>query len=627
MFPLSKPPTPPTRNCTQAPIRGDFLTSATNVRRFIPDLERYKALTQMHFSKTYAKLLLDLPPELRENAIQYRQLKKLINQVVSELNLLGLSPTVLQELLEERVREEVDRKDAKGKDKESQSNEGLELTADGDGRSYYSHPRVVYEVNNSSGSIEPRLRVWLKPPSSPSRRKSSHSNDSDRSPSPNDDTTSSSTVDEEALNGDEMEDTIEDDQSEESSNMSLIWALQRRASSSSSAGAEKLRETRGLYTGQHNGPTEPQEIIIPLASDTAFFQLLSTALVQISDHLLVLHGNFVTTLQTLARDIGSTARPVSSGDSYRPHSMLTHPGTIRKPSASNKSDLYSWREILRLYVEAEVFEGVGEAHRGENSVDESERRLKVFAERVGQRGLGDGRELKLKQSRDALQTFLELNMFILNIKKFQVANAEATRKILKKHAKRTALRLPDVESSSTTTKSPASFKLQEQLAGVLFPQLRVADISDLDLDSTHPNSKALTTMGTHAMSYAFASLPRILVQAMGETLLPVIPHIDDYSCAICTSIAFKPIRLNCGHLFCVRCLVKMQKRGQGDCPMCRAPTVLVADRSNVDWALLNFMSDWFPIESRDKLKQSEKEAMEEQLQEWGVDPDSKCVIM
>lgn len=27
----------------------------------------------MHFSKTYAQLLLSLPPELRENAIQYRQ--------------------------------------------------------------------------------------------------------------------------------------------------------------------------------------------------------------------------------------------------------------------------------------------------------------------------------------------------------------------------------------------------------------------------------------------------------------------------------------------------------------------------------------------------------------------------
>ena len=43
----------------------------------------------MHFAKTYTQLLLSLPPELRENAIEYRKLKKLINNVVSELQDLG----------------------------------------------------------------------------------------------------------------------------------------------------------------------------------------------------------------------------------------------------------------------------------------------------------------------------------------------------------------------------------------------------------------------------------------------------------------------------------------------------------------------------------------------------------
>lgn len=48
------------------------------------------------------------------------------------------------------------------------------------------------------------------------------------------------------------------------------------------------------------------------------------------------------------------------------------------------------------------------------------------------------------------------------------------------------------------------------------------------------------------------SLSLLLGQAIGENLLPIIPHIDDYACLICTNIAFKPIRLSCGHLFCVR---------------------------------------------------------------------------
>lgn len=49
--------------------------------------------------------------------------------------------------------------------------------------------------------------------------------------------------------------------------------------------------------------------------------------------------------------------------------------------------------------------------------------------------------------------------------------------------------------------------------------------------------------------------------------------------------------------------------------------------ANVDWALINFMEDWFPEEAHVKLKQSEKEATEEHLIEMGFDPNQKCVIM
>jgi hypothetical protein len=80
--------------------------------------------------------------------------------------------------------------------------------------------------------------------------------------------------------------------------------------------------------------------------------------------------------------------------------------------------------------------------------------------------------------------------------------------------------------------------------------------------------------------------------------------------------------------------------------MCRAPTVLDADRcaftsikrycfgyshfplANVDWALLNFMKDWFPVEAKEKLKQNEREAAQEELQELGFSQDAPgCVMM
>ena len=93
----------------------------------------------------------------------------------------------------------------------------------------------------------------------------------------------------------------------------------------------------------------------------------------------------------------------------------------------------------------------------------------------------------------------------------------------------------------------------------------------------------------------------------------------------------------------------MQKRAQADCPLCRAPVVLSANKcepiftfrkmqlsdgnrrprpvANVDWALLNFMQDWFPLESKEKLKSNEREAAREEMEELGLDPDKACFVM
>ena len=48
--------------------------------------------------------------------------------------------------------------------------------------------------------------------------------------------------------------------------------------------------------------------------------------------------------------------------------------------------------------------------------------------------------------------------------------------------------------------------------------------------------------------------------------------------------------------------------------------------ANVDWALMNFMADWFPVESREKLQSSQHEASAELAQELGFDR-SGCFVM
>lgn len=116
---------------------------------------------------------------------------------------------------------------------------------------------------------------------------------------------------------------------------------------------------------------------------------------------------------------------------------------------------------------------------------------------------------------------------------------------------------------------------------------------------------------------------------MTTTLLPILPSIDDYSCAICTSVAWRPIRLDCSHLFCIRCLVKLQKQGKADCPLCRAKDVVAsADERNMDEATVKFLKAWFPKEVSEKSKENERDRHKEEMQELGfVGDNDKCVVM
>ncbi|EAU86763.2 RING-14 protein [Coprinopsis cinerea okayama7 len=594
----------------------------------------------MHFSKKYTQILKDLPPELQENAIQYRQLKKIINQIVSELSSIGLSPSILQELTIDSSPDPIPSSSASlptdpsipaspstiasnstGTDLGSGSSVSqAQATDSADSQSpttpndpdtpsspqpplrlediqspvIVNHARIRYEVIEHSDRIEPHLRLWVTIPDLPPH----NSTECGKIEDVEDGDESLAEVDSEEEEGEaeteaEAESSPERDGGRMSRKKNVLWSLDQklhqkpRRPSPSPSPSRDSPATPPLVVPDELPPHPPSggrthEVVIPLVSDTKFFTNLSTAIDSMSAHLSQAQDEFRESLHELSKTISQTALPASASRSVQV--------TSSQPS---KSDLYSWREIFQLYVEAEVFEHIGEVKGGERSLEECERRLQLFVDQATQRGIADRRNFKMRKSREALDQFIELNLFILNIKKFQEASSEATRKILKKHTKRTALPLPSPFAQARA----AAAAQQLSLTPFLFGRL-----------------------GT-------TSLPRTLVQAIGETLLPIIPHVDDYACLICTAIAFKPIRLSCGHLFCVRCLVKMQKRNKGDCPMCRAPVVLSANGSNVDWALLNFMQDWFPIEAREKLKANEKEAAEEELIELGIDPNKSCIIM
>jgi hypothetical protein len=69
-----------------------------------------------------------------------------------------------------------------------------------------------------------------------------------------------------------------------------------------------------------------------------------------------------------------------------------------------------------MYVEAEIFESVGERTRGERSVEETETRMKRFEGRMQEKR----RMLTLAGSKDALDIFMRMNVFILDLKRVSV---------------------------------------------------------------------------------------------------------------------------------------------------------------------------------------------------------------
>ena len=70
-----------------------------------------------------------------------------------------------------------------------------------------------------------------------------------------------------------------------------------------------------------------------------------------------------------------------------------------------------------MYVEADIFRGHQERFRGERDTEDAAARLAAFSSHLHER-LSDGSlKLKLKQSKVALRTFIELNTFILDLRK------------------------------------------------------------------------------------------------------------------------------------------------------------------------------------------------------------------
>ncbi|OAL54895.1 RING-14 protein-like protein [Pyrenochaeta sp. DS3sAY3a] len=242
---------------------------------------------------------------------------------------------------------------------------------------------------------------------------------------------------------------------------------------------------------------------------------------------------------------------------------------------ANRKMLTAWRQVFQMYIEEGIFFGTTEMDHKAHDADKAMQRLAEFSNKVAKAGLVD--QMRKKDNLKALNMFMNINREILQGLRFGEINHSAMLKILKKFDKRTALGVR------------SSFPRQ-----VEYPEF-----------SEH--------------------LAKAVCAEVNTQILSNIPQLDDYSCPMCFDIKWRPVKLSCGHTFCIRCLIVMQNKKQHNCPFCREPTVFNANSDNLDQDQAVFLKRWFPAEVKTKQRYNELMAGVDQYGE--VYASQKCVVM
>lgn len=223
---------------------------------------------------------------------------------------------------------------------------------------------------------------------------------------------------------------------------------------------------------------------------------------------------------------------------------------VARPSRFSRTDVAHWREIFQIYLEAQVFFSTYETSSGVRKSSDALAKLQWFQSEMQKRQLEQ--HFKRPQSKEAFVRFLQLNASILKNLQFQEINRTAITKILKKFDKRTSL--------GVSKEFPRAIESTRVMSG---------------------------------------SIAKDMCAAISSQIVALVPQIDDYLCPVCFAIAWRAVRLQCNHVYCVRCVIKMQRR-HDHCPLCRADTVEKASEDNMDLELERFLKKNFREEVKEK---------------------------
>ncbi|KAI8140701.1 SPX domain-containing protein [Fennellomyces sp. T-0311] len=519
----------------------------------------------MKFGKQLENESEDIPSEWRPYLIRYKALKKLIAKVAIEIEKRGLSATFLREALLNK---------ATGDD-------GPKIRYYFAGEPPNVHPCIQFTYDPDQSRVDDLLaRVVAK-------NTPDDSSESEQKPklhyrrTEND--TDFFTLIRNAETIPPTDDHVPSDTESVHSSDSDSSSVKRRRKSDAQLFFRELMDTTlstnriselttdgeiEIVSSEPSQKKQMRSIVIELERDDEFF----TALMKELDEAALLQD---ITSQQFEHDVNELERRMA-----------------KVASPNHVSDMYAWRAIFNLYMDAQIFRGKVESDRTIRSVKKSKEQLEWFTTQLKDQNVLA--RLKSKASKDSFEQFIALNTELITMKHYQLLNQTAVTKILKKHDKRSGL--------TASTSFPTFIQ-----------------------DSHFFNVK----------------LADILCASLLNRLLTIIPQPDDYLCPVCMVVAWRPIRLSCGHVFCVRCLIKAQRKKMENCPMCRQKNaVKYASAHNLDMPMQNFLKQYFPREIKQKKRDNEHEqalediqAMtgrkytEEQLMRMNQEHSQQCHIM
>ena len=210
--------------------------------------------------------------------------------------------------------------------------------------------------------------------------------------------------------------------------------------------------------------------------------------------------------------------------------------TVAVPPETGKArntDLYAWRQVFSMYNGCEVFVANREQDRSTHGSIAAQKQFQEFSQMITDSKVL--KRFKRRASRQALEQFVGINAQLLDNLKFRELNLTAMTKILKKLSKRTTIVTWPVRSRLIAAEPFSSERLAKDLGS-----------------------------------------------QMARDLVSIVPQPESRLCPVCLELRWKPLRLRCQHIVCVRCVLLLQREHDKHCPFCRAETIMELDkRTNV----------------------------------------------